>query len=138
MLAHISTVHYAQDARRWSGITANRRIGRDQYPSYSDCSSSTTWLLWNALHLNLGMGDVVNGTGWRSGYTGTMLRHGRSVPEGSAQVGDCVFYGAPGSTGSHVAVAVGGGFVFSHGSEPGPYKLRLRYRSDVMSVRRYF
>ena len=85
---------------------------------------------------HLGMGDVVNGAGWRAGYTGTMLQHGRPVPEAAAQVGDLVVYG-PGAPGQHVTVCLGGGLVFSHGSEAGPFKLPLR-TTDVLSIRRYF
>ncbi|MEO6501136.1 MAG: NlpC/P60 family protein [Jatrophihabitantaceae bacterium] len=83
------------------------------------------------------MADVVNGQRWAAGYTGTMLQHGRAVPASSAQVGDLVIYGS-GAPGQHVAVCLGNGLVFSHGSEAGPFKLALRYRSDVLSVRRYF
>lgn len=137
MLARPAAVHYTQGPRRWQGI-ADRLLVRDgRFPSYSDCSSAATWLLWNALHIHLGMADVVNGQRWAAGYTGTMLRHGRAVSASSAQVGDLVIYGS-GAPGKHVTVCLGGGMVFSHGSEAGPFKLALRYRSDVLSVRRYF
>ena len=43
-------------------------------------------------------------------------------------------YGFPGE---HVAVCLGGGMVFSHGSEAGPFKLRLHYRPDLYQIRRY-
>ena len=138
MLASPDAVHYTMDSRRWSGIKDGRRISRREFPRYSDCSSSSTWLLWNALRVHLGWGDVVNGANWQGGYTGTMLSHGRAVREHAVQVGDCAFYGAPGSTGSHVVVCLGGGAAFSHGSEKGPFKLGLHYRSDLMGFRRYF
>ena len=137
MLANPAAVHYTQDSRRWQGI-ANRLLVRDnRYPGYSDCSSAATWLLWNALAVPFGMADVVNGQRWTAGYTGTMLQHGRAVSAASAQVGDLVIYGS-GAPGAHVTVCLGGGMVFSHGSEAGPFKLALRYRQDVLSVRRYF
>lgn len=137
MLARPAAVHYTQGPRRWQGIS-DRLLARDgRFPSYSDCSSAATWLLWNALNVQFGMADVVNGQRWAAGYTGTMLGHGRVVSASSAQVGDLVIYGS-GAPGQHVTVCLGNGWVFSHGSEAGPYKLALRYRSDVMSVRRYF
>lgn len=138
MLANPGAVHYTMGPQRWSGISNDRRISRNEFPRDSDCSSSATWLLWNALRVHLGWGDVVNGANWNAGYTGTMLGHGRAVKENSAQVGDCAFYGAPGSSGSHVVVCLGGGVAFSHGSKQGPFKLGLHYRSDLMGFRRYF
>jgi hypothetical protein len=43
-----------------------------------------------------------------------------------------------GAPGNHVTVCLGGGVVLSHGSPAGPFKLPLRYRGDVLSIRRYF
>lgn len=138
MLAHRSRVHYTQGPQRWEGIDRRRLISKGQYPGSSDCSSSSTWLLWNAIHVPYGVRDVVNGTNWRSGYTGTLLTHGKVVRhEENIKVGDLALYGRPGSTGAHVALCIGGGFVFSHGSEAGPFKVNLHYRPDLMCVRRY-
>ncbi|MDQ1740821.1 MAG: hypothetical protein QOE53_2473 [Pseudonocardiales bacterium] len=137
LLEHAAQVHYTMGEQRWEGINDKRYVRDGQFLRYGDCSSTATWLLWNALFAHLGMGDVVNGAGWRAGYTGTMLDHGRPVPESAVEVGDLVIYGA-GAPGKHVTVCLGGGMVFSHGSDPGPYKLPLRYRSDVLSIRRYF
>jgi hypothetical protein len=137
LLDHANAVHYTEGRARWEGI-ANRLFVRDgRFPTHGDCSSTATWLLWNALFAHLGMSDVVNGEGWRSGFTGTMLQHGKAVSSNAAQVGDLAIYGN-GGTGQHVAVSLGGGMVFSHGSEDGPFKIRLGYRSDLMCVRRYF
>lgn len=81
------------------------------------------------------------------GYTGTLMSHGRDVTVGEVESGDLVFYGRtpshkaspafPAGSPTHVAVALGGGLVASHGSEGGPYKLRIGYREDLHSVRRY-
>jgi hypothetical protein len=138
MLAHQSRVHYTQDARRWQGIDRQLLIAKGHYPDFSDCSSSSTWLLWNGLHVNFGVRDVVNGTNWHAGYTGTILQHGKVVHhEQNIRVGDLAVYGRRGSTGEHVAVCLGGGYVFTHGSEAGPFKASLHYRSDLMCVRRF-
>ncbi len=135
-LHHAPKVHYTQGARRWEGIAKNLRAWRGQYPKYADCSSFVTWCLWQGLgHFH--MPDVVNGAGWKAGYTGTLLEHGQLVKPGREMRGDAVIYGRPGSDGEHTALVIGGGYVISHGSEGGPYKLPLRYRSDVMCVRRY-
>jgi hypothetical protein len=138
LLDHAAAVHYTENfQQRWEGI-ANRIFVRDgRFPTHGDCSSTATWLLWNGLGVHLGMGDVVNGEHWAGGFTGTMLQHGREISASDAEVGDLVIYGT-GAPGKHVALCLGGGLVFSHGSEPGPFKLPLRYRPDVLSVRRYF
>jgi hypothetical protein len=137
LLTHTAQVHYTQGPLRWEGITDKRYVRDERYPSYGDCSSTATWLLWNALFAHLGMADVVNGEGWKAGFTGTMLQHGRAVSESAAEVGDAVIYG-PAGPGKHVTVCIGGGMVVSHGGPDGPFKLPLRYRSDVLSIRRYF
>lgn len=130
-------IHYTQEMiPRWEGIAKSLKAWRGQYPSYADCSSIATWWLWQGLD-HYGVRDTVNGTGWQSGYTGTMLRHGREVANsGNWLRGDLFIYGS-GFPGEHVTMYLGDGFVASHGSEPGPYKLRWNYRSDVMQVRRY-
>ena len=138
--ANEPVVHYTQDSRRWQGINEHRDASKGSHPNYADCSSFATWCLWNALFLPHGMEDVVNGSSWQAGYTGTMLQHGRVVSAADALPGDCVLYGAPGSTGAHTAICVSSGpvpTVVSHGSEAGPYKVAYNYRSDIMSIRRY-
>lgn len=141
MLAHENAIHYTQGARRWEGIDKRLRVVKGQYPKYADCSSMVTWMLWNALtHAlrDMTIPDVVNGQHWRAGYTGTLRTHGYDIRTpglaGHLIVGDEVHYG-PG-TGSHVAIYIGGGFVFSHGSEGGPYKLPWNYRRDFSHARR--
>lgn len=138
MLAHPGAIHYTQGPARWEGIDHRQRVVRHQYPKHSDCSSSATWLIWNALtHAlrDMSITDVVNGAHWQAGYTGTMVEHGRRISRPTL-VGDCCFYGS-GFPYSHVTVYIGGGYVFSHGSEGGPFKLPVHYRSDLRKVRRY-
>lgn len=129
-------VHYTQGPRRWDGIRQRLRSAEGQFPRYADCSSLTTWALWNALTGVGGMdfADVVNGLGWAAGYTGTQLTHGRRVDD--LMPGDLVLYGR-GWPGMHVAMYRGDGMVYSHGSESGPHLLAVRYRGDVMQFRRY-
>lgn len=138
MLSRRLRVHYSRGTSRWQGIDRKLLVAKDQFPTYSDCSSSSTWLLWNGLHVLFGVGDVVNGASWRYGFTGSMLQHGKKIlHEENIRVGDLALYGIPGTNGKHVAVCLGGGYVFSHGSEAGPFKTNLHYRPDLMCVRRY-
>jgi hypothetical protein len=135
-LRNAPAVHYTQDARRWDGINRGLLGARGQFPSFADCSSFVTWCLWNGMRLH-NLPDTVNGTGWHSGYTGTQLRHGSRVSSERAIVpGDLAFYGS-GWPGKHVVICIGGGLVISHGSEAGPLKLALHYRTDLMEIRRY-
>lgn len=136
-LDHAPELHYTQGASRWQGIDLRRKAWKGQYPTYADCSSFATWCLWNGLS-HYGVRDTVNGLFWKAGYTGTMLAHGKVVVhEENILVGDLALYGIPGTTGKHVAICIGGGKVISHGSEGGPYLLPIRYRSDLICVRRY-
>lgn len=136
-LDHASSIHYTQGAQRWYGIAHKRVAAAGHYPAYADCSSFSTWCLWNPLWHHYQLRDHVNGQEWKAGYTGTLLRHGVTVHGiQHAQHADLVIYGN-GWPGEHVAVYVGGGLVISHGSEGGPYLLHWNYRSDAMSIRRY-
>lgn len=134
---HAPEVHYTQDLKkRWQGINQDLKAYRGQYPRFCDCSSFATWAIWNGLD-HYGVRDTVNGLNWKAGYTGTMLQHGKLVKYRSNwRKGDCFIYGN-GFPGKHVAVYIGGGYVISHGSEGGPYKVKWDYRSDLMEVRRY-
>lgn len=131
--------HYSQGPSRWQGIDKRMTITRKQVPAYSDCSSSSTWLLWDAIARTYGRRDLVNGQNWRAGYTGTQISRGKRVRhDKNIKVGDLVFYGDQGGgVPKHVAVALGGGKVFSQGSEGGPYILNIDYRPDRVAVRRY-
>lgn len=78
-------------------------------------------------------------TGW--GFTGTLLSHNfrHQVPEGRTYfVGDIALYG-PASRTKHTVICRKGGNAStsvwsSHGSEAGPYDVRLHYRPDYLCV----
>lgn len=138
LLKNAAKVHYTQDAdARWEGIREHKRASSGQFPTHGDCSSTHAWLLWDAL-TRLGVTlDTVNGLAWRSGYTGTIATHGKPVVHlANAQVGDSVLYGRAWPY-EHVATYMGGGLVFSHGSEKGPFLLPIDYRSDRAMIRRH-
>lgn len=127
MVAHKDEVTYTESlSLRWSAIDERRRIARGQYLQYGDCSSTVTWMLWNAFtHRNPDFPDVVNGEEWRAGFTGTIAAHGTLVPSLSqVRVGDLILYGSPPSY-EHVTIAVGRGLCFSHGSMAGPFILPI-------------
>lgn len=136
LLANRGALHYTQGPLRWQGIDKGYRAWKGQMPRYGDCSSTDTWLAWQGLG-HFGVRDTVNGQNWKGGYTGTMLKHGKTVRNRSSwDIGDHLIYGVPGTTGRHTAMYIGGGYVFSHGSEGGPYKVVWNYRSDLMVVKR--
>lgn len=129
-------IHYTQGPKRWQGIDRKLKASRGEFPSYGDCSAMATWWLWNGLD-HFGVRDVVNNTGWRSGYTGTQLRNGKPVVHRvNWRRGDLFIYGRS-WPGAHVAMYLGGGMVASHGSEGGPYKVHWNYRRDLLDVRRF-
>lgn len=135
-LQHAPSVHYTQGTKRWEGITKHLKAWRGEYPKYADCSAFATWCLWNGLD-HYGVRDTVNGQDWKAGYTGTMLKHGKPVAhESNVLRGDLAIYGTA-WPGEHVAFCIGGGLVISHGSEAGPFKLPLHYRSDLLEIRRF-
>jgi cell wall-associated NlpC family hydrolase len=134
-------VHYTQGAARWSGIKGKRSSAQGEFPFHADCSAYVTWCLWNALYLMYRKPDVVNGAGWRGGFTGTQVEHGRRIRASAAMLpGDLVFYANRGFTPTHVAICVGRKagrpMVVSHGSESGPLFLPFDYRRRIQ-MRRY-
>ncbi len=131
---HAPAVHYTQAAKRWEGIEKDKKAWRGEFPSYADCSAYVTWCLWNGLD-HFHYPDIVNHEHWKAGYTGTLMLHGATV-RGNPHPADAVVYGK-GWPGEHVAIYTGGGLVVSHGSEGGPYLLPLRYRPDVLTIRRF-
>jgi len=139
MMAHKGSVHYSQNSNRWEGIVHRNTHLHNTFPRHCDCSSTTTWMLWDAMARPYGVRDLVNGANWNAGYTGTQYSHGKRVKHDSnLKVGDLIFYGDQGGgVPEHVAIYVGGGHVFSHGSERGPYILPLDYRPDRRQSRRY-
>ncbi len=140
-LRNAPSVSYTQGPRRWEGIDKHCDASKGDYPHFADCSSFVTWCLFNGLYLGHSCRDTVNGAGWKAGYTGTMLSHGkRVVHEENIQRGDYAIYGN-GPPGKHTAIVVGRDpagriMVVSHGSEAGPFYLPMHYRSDLMEVRR--
>lgn len=141
---HASQISYVHPSNpvgdRWEGINKQLNARRGQFPRHSDCSSFSTWCLWNALFLGFGLDDSVNGEDWTAGFTGTMRDHGQLVRHSeNLRRGDCVHYG-PG-TGEHVTIVVGRQdgvpMVVSHGSDACPCFIRFDYRSDVAEFRRY-
>lgn len=139
MMAHKSIIHYTQGPSRFEGIVTKRTHLHNTFPKHCDCSATHTWLLWDAIARPYGVRDLVNHANWLAGYTGTMYKSGKAVKHDSnLKVGDGIFYGDQGGgIPEHVATYIGGGIVFSHGSEAGPYILRLDYRSDRRMSRRY-
>lgn len=142
-----SYMRYTQGPDRfdWHHKANRPRSYRGEVPHQTDCSGFTSWLLWDC---TLGLAqragraewpDFVNGEGWAAGHTGTQVRKGRRVTLGTLRPLDLVFYGDEGWRPEHVAVYVGGGQVVSFGSDPGPFLLPVRYRSDVglWAPRRY-
>jgi hypothetical protein len=49
MLAHKRAVHYSQRSDRWEGIDHRCTHLKGTYPKHCDCSSTTTWMLWDAI-----------------------------------------------------------------------------------------
>jgi hypothetical protein len=162
MLAKPTQVNYTQGAARWSAISGKhvlefKKVGgkltidaaHHVLPFSGDCSSTDSWLLWLPLHHYIGelrggdgVRDVVNGTNWTGGYTGTMVAHGKPVVNPKNWlVGDQVFYGGTPWVPEHVATFMGWKgstpVVFTHGTPSGPYLSPIDYRKDRHSVRRY-
>jgi peptidoglycan hydrolase-like protein with peptidoglycan-binding domain len=129
-------VHYSQGPSRMTIV--RNRLGFRQIQTWGslteDCSSSVT-----GLYMIAGLADP-NGFGFDRrgyGYTGTLAVHGsRAGLNGGAPRGALYLYGWRFPY-HHVTMAVGGGNVFSHGSEYGPRISRWNYRGDVSQVRVY-
>jgi hypothetical protein len=139
-------IHYSQNANlRWRGIHFGWLAPHNQ-PDFADCSSYTTWLIWQALVRVKGSPgpDIVNGQNWQAGYTGTQIQHGRQVDFAHASPGrTLLFYGPRNSDPTHVVMFVGTlpghgtNCVVSHGQESGPSIARSNYRSDYKYARTY-
>lgn len=139
MMQHRAGIHYTQGFKRWEGIATRCTHLNNSFPHHADCSSTHTWLLWDAMARPYHVRDLVNHDQWKGGYTGTMYKSGKEVKHDSnLKIGDGIFYGNQGGgIPEHVATYIGGGMVFSHGGEAGPFILRLDYRSDRRMSRRY-
>lgn len=139
-IRHAPEIHYTQSSpARMAGTLGHLNARKGQFPRTGDCSGMATWWLYNGLYIPFGVRDVVNGTGWHSGegFTGTMLAHGKPVRHRENwRRGDLFIYNHL-QRRQHVAMYLGDGYVASHGSEAGPFKLKWNYRSDLISVRRF-
>jgi cell wall-associated NlpC family hydrolase len=137
MYHHAGIMQYSEGADRWSGIAQHKRAYLGEYPPAADCSSSITWALWDSTRAEK-LGDFVNGANWNSGFTGTQTQHGSRIHQNELIRADLVFYGNQGGgVPKHVAMYIGNGRVFSHGSSGGPRILKIDYRKDINQFRRY-
>jgi hypothetical protein len=92
----------------------------------TDCSGFAT-LVYKAA----GAPDP-NGFGYNgSGFTGTLMANGQKVA--SPKPGDMVFYRSP----EHVGIYIGDGLVIEFGGEPGPKKVPVHYRNDIIGYWRF-
>lgn len=88
--------YYTQGPLRWQGVRAvYGKVTKQRIPTLrgGDCSAGyTRWVLWG-LQQALGRvpHDVVNGSRWQGGYTGTIAVTCRRVM--TPQVGDAILYG---------------------------------------------
>lgn len=131
--------NYTQGPRRWDPINSHAGPDTGKAFAYGDCSSVATWMQRYALGWD--HADIINGTNWQSGYTGTQVVHGRRLPSGVVyEPGDMAFYGT--GTMSHVVVCWKAGSAstarwLSYGSQGAPYDVAVNYRYDLNHVRRY-
>lgn len=135
MVANKNSINYSQGGDRMVGVRSHLTIRRGQFPHTCDCSSTAYWMLFDWLFEKNGVRDLVCEAHWNPNatiYTGTMYRHGkRVVHDSNLKIGDLIFYGDQGGgVPEHVAMYIGGGYVFSHGSMGGPYILKMDYRDD--------
>jgi hypothetical protein len=125
LLAHEPKVHYAQvrpmATRSIKTVAGLKKRLAAKGGVTMDCSESTT------LIARLAGASDPNGCGYDgSGYTGTLLKHGKRIAKKDALVGDIVVFGS--GDGHHVCVVYGAGddpWLFSHGQERGPIKIRF-------------
>lgn len=135
LIRHANLVHYSQRTRMQI-VRYRLRIPPLLRRIWEDCSSSITGLYWLA-----GLADP-NGLGYNGfGYTGTQSNQGRPSWRAGQSLsrlkpGDLIFYGR--WPHKHVTLYLGGGLVYSHGTERGPYLLPALYRTDAVYAHRYF
>lgn len=142
MLANKGKVHYSQGPHRMDGIRLKLTHLNNTFPTEVDCSGSAYWMLWDATARPYGLRDLVCHANWNPNgliFTGSMYKNGKAVVhDANLMIGDLIFYGNQGGgVPEHVAVYMGGGMVFSQGSEAGPFLLPLDYRKDRRMARRY-
>jgi hypothetical protein len=111
--------YYTQGRMRWQGVRAvygKVTVGKPPRLYGGDCSAGyTRWWLW-AYQQSTGRipHDIVNGTNWTGGYTGTIIVVCRKVA--TPQLGDAIVY-FRGSESVHVTgvLDVGARTCISHG-----------------------
>ena len=126
-------IHYAQ-------VRPFPVVDPPELPRHTDCSGFVTTVYFAA-----GAHDPNRRKYDGHGYTGTLISNGERVTLDELRPLDLVFYGStrspspafPVGSPTHVAVAIGGGYVASHGQESGPMKYDVDYRRDLHSARRY-
>lgn len=114
-IANEPQIHY-QELRPMDGLDQPKKL-----PLRTDCSGFTT-LCYKWAGAPDPNGLNFNG----SGYTGTMLQHGRQIAQSAARPADLVVWGPP--PGHHVALVLETGtdpLLCSHGSEDGPKRISL-------------
>src|SRR4051812_10873755 len=87
---HRDEIIYTQGPDRWDGIRRHCRAFKNSYPKAADCSSFVTWCFWDALGGEKSGADIINGSHWAAGYTGTQCSNGHSVPYNKIRPGDLV------------------------------------------------
>jgi cell wall-associated NlpC family hydrolase len=111
--AHHDKFNYTQGPNRMSNIGKPGLL-----PVYADCSSFVT------LCYNWAGAPDPNGMSYNhTGYTGTLLSHGKKIALRDVQHGDVIVYG--GGTGEHTALIVGvdgnnNPLTISHGQQGDP------------------
>lgn len=141
---HAGIMQYTEGPGRWDGMTERKDARKGQYPPAADCSAFAFWCVgYNGLALPFGIRDTMNGANGQSGYTGTMLLHGKQVHNmANVQRADCVIYGHA-WPGQHTAVVVGRRsdgkiMVISHGHPGAPDYLPYDEMGiPILQVRRY-
>lgn len=142
MYRHSALCNYTQGPERWQGIAHHLRAYKGQFPTESDCSSSSSWEDWDATR-RYKLPDFLNGQNWGGGYTGTAQQHGVRIKVRTFRgkpinllPGDKIFYGDQGGgIAEHMATYVGKGYVLSHGGA-GMHLLPWDYRA-INECRRY-
>lgn len=110
----------------------------------ADCSGfATSAFYWANRYTDGFKVEDPNGLGYNgTGYTGTLLANNRKrrVPlDHKMFIGDLALYGPSLSYTTHVCICMANGTAetsewASHGSEAGPYGVKLKYRSDLLCV----
>lgn len=130
-------IHYSQ-------FRPMNHLGRSPDSEFTaDCSGfATSAFRWADIFMKFLVRDP-NGMGYLGyGYTGTLLGYNyrRRIPlDRKFFIGDMAIYGSSFSRTKHVVICRRNGRAStaiwtSHGSEAGPYPVRLHYRSDLLVV----